>query len=784
MGSEANGAIMHNQVILIVLTVAASAGALWAQPKNKEPIPFSDAAVQQAIERGIEYLRKQQKPDGRWSAGGERDKAYPTGGTAIATYALLASGVSAQDEQVSKGLTFLAEKPSEKTYSLGLRCQAFYLASRQNAKWLAPLRRDVEVLVTSTQDGSYGYDAKGDGKSKGDNSCSQYGLLGVWGGAQANLEIPKDYWWAVIKHWNSTQHADGGWGYNPKGATTATMVTAGAASLYVCFDNLFFDGFGNCNVQAEFAPIERSLNWLDRNFEMTMDPRAKLGNGGHYYYLYGVERVALASGLKYFGKADWYKMGAQYMLNEQKEDGSWSGKYGDVVSTSYALLFLIRGQHAVLFNKLQFDGDWNNRPRDMATLSRWIGRTFETTVNWQVINLKAPVREWHDAPILYLSGSNQLDLSDEDIAKLRQFVWQGGTILSVTECDGGVFRRKIRDAYKKMFPEYELTPVPGTHELYSLHFTLAGKPKLEMISNGIRPLVIHTDEDLAKDWQLQRMALGKNSFDVAANIFLYITDKSLRSRGVSLWPEQPTGVEPTKTAKLVRVAHAGNANPEPLAHERLSRLLLRDFKLKLDVTGPVEAAKLPESGAQIATLTGTGAFKLSAADQAGLKQFVAGGGLLVIDVAGGAFGGGKAFAQSAEAMIDELFGREHLRPMSGLSPLFQMEGAKIEQVRYRRLTRKKLGGSKAPNLQAIVGPDGKPRVIYSTEDLTAGLVGYPSHGLDGYDSGAGEQDLGSAYEIMRNIVLSVAKEVPGTAANAPAQEKDGDAGPAEKRGGN
>ena len=156
------------------------------------------------------------------------------------------------------------------------------------------------------------------------------------------------------------------------------MCTAGLASMFLCYDNLLQDGFVKCDqgpkTQAVLRPLNKGLEWMDSHFEGAINGRDR-GIGNIFYLLYGVERVGLASGYKYFGKADWYKIGAEKLLGMQGGNGAWeAGGYGAVVNTSYALLFLVRGRHAILFNKLDFDGDWNNRPRDLASLTRTIGR--------------------------------------------------------------------------------------------------------------------------------------------------------------------------------------------------------------------------------------------------------------------------------------------------------------------------------------------------------------------------------------------------------------------------
>jgi hypothetical protein len=64
-------------------------------------------------------------------------------------------------------------------------------------------------------------------------------------------------------------------------------------------------------------------------------------NARLYYFLWSVERVAVAYGLDKIGNKDWYKYGADILLLNQEADGSWQGAYGSFgADTCFALLFL------------------------------------------------------------------------------------------------------------------------------------------------------------------------------------------------------------------------------------------------------------------------------------------------------------------------------------------------------------------------------------------------------------------------------------------------------------
>jgi len=740
-------------VVVVLLGLLTSVAAAQAQVTAES----LDEAVTKAIAKGVKNLWDQRQADGSWPAASTSSSGFSMGPTALAAYALLENGVSPQDERMAATLDWLAKHDDDKTYSHAVRCQVWLIVNRKtNNKYQKEFEADVKRLILSAWDGAYMYDAKGTGKEHHyDNSNSQFGVLGVWAGARANMEfIDAKYWQAVAKHWLKYQHPDGAWDYAHTGPDPRpTMTAAGVATLFVCMDNLPNEGALRC--RASQGPghkaVQRGLAWLERNFEDSLREESYIPSAWSAfmpYYLYGIERVGLASGYKYFGKSDWYKTGARWLLRKQGKSGGWGAQY----DTAFALLFLARGRNPVLFNKLEYKGDWNNRPRALANLTEYIGKSFEATVNWQIVNLKSAVSEWHDAPILYLSGSKAPSFTEEELGKLRAYVQQGGTILSVRECQGAAFVAGMKRIYAKLFPDYELVPVPRDHALYSVHFRLRGRPRLLMVSNGVRPLAIHVEDDVALPWQARMEKTQAWAYKGAANIFLYVTDKgSLRARGVNHWPAEPASA-PSRKVKVARLKYAGNWNPEPLAYERLSRLLAADVGLGLDVA-TTEIKLLPSSGAAVATLTGTTALQASAEEQEALRQFVTAGGLLVVDAAGGA----RAFAKSAEALLGEVFGGTRIRRLPATSSLYTDK--QIKEFKYRRQTRERAGNLREPLLKGIMLGD-RLGVVYSREDLTCGLVGCASYACDGYTPE-------TAYEIMRNVMLLAAGGKAGPA-SAPA----------------
>jgi hypothetical protein len=745
-------------IVLAILLAPAAAGAQVAKQ-----VGFSDEAVKQAIEKGKQFLWSQyDEKTGHWpemytpaTTVGSKDGNF-SGCSALAVYALMASGESYQSPRMKQAIEWQSKQKPDGTYTLGLRCQIWSMLPREKGRDL--LDKDVKLLMDSVckpknpsspaaWDGIWGYHCTGTPSVGGDHSNTQYGYLGVWAGCRAELERAQDkeFWKLAFRHYQMTQNADGCWGYSAgedRENSHCNMTTAAVTNMYVAFDQAYSDLFTKVGQNAEIPEITKGLKWMDENVFTT---QARAGGG---YLLYGVERAGLASGRKYFGAKNWYQQGALRSLAAQKTDGSWTEDHPKgVIDTSFNVLFLVRGRNPVLFNRLEYNGDWNNRPRAVANLTAWISRTFEREVNWQIIPTTVPVEEWHDAPILMITGSKRPEFTEEEIVKLRTYILQGGLIWSIAEGgpQGRGFDTGMRQVYKKLFPDYELVQMPVNHPLYGSYFKIAGKGSLWGLSNGVRLLALHGSEDLPVSWQKNQTSTVSEAFQTAANVFFFATDKAslLRARGTTLWPAAKA-FEPASTLDIVRLRHKANWNAEPLAWERFKLLMGNQHKIKVNLSEKDIKDLAPVD--RLAVMTGTSQLNLDDQEKAALKNFVKAGGSLVVDATGGA----DNFAKSSEKLLEELFGESCLASLDSESPIYAPKNADMQlpPIKYRRAVDAGVG-KKTARLQGVT-VDGRLAVIYSREDLTTGLVGVPCFTCLGYEPG-------TAVPLMRNIVLYLSK---------------------------
>ena len=762
--------------LVIALTLLCQAPA-YGQGGPQQQIPFSDEAVNKAIERGVKYIWSQHRADGespwpelRWlGEKGEYMKLRPITGstakdmekqhynyggyTALAVYALLACGEDPQSPRMKHAIGWLMKLNCRGTYSLGVRTQIWAMLKTSKARKL--LAKEARQLVrsakyppgnwrwknatwaTGAQYGSYDYLSNGRRSAHiGCNSNTQFANLGVWTAARHRVEINDKYWPLVYNHWITAQQPDGGWCYSnwPRAtgnliATTPNMTLAGVASLFVALDHMNTRGRVACGRQVEPPAIKRAMQWLEG--------RRNLANTTNGYTLYGLERVGFATGYKYIAGVDWYKTAATNLINRQEADGSWGRHLQD---SYFILLFLARGRSPLMFNRLQYNGDWNNRPRALSNLTGWASYEFERETNWQIVNIDRPVSGWHDSQILLISGSKKPEFSDKQLDKLREFVHQGGTILSVAECreKGRAFDVAMREYYGKLFPRYELTQLRPDHKIYSIQYPMKRDMKISAVFNGVRILAFHTTTDMIASWQVNAWRSASKNFKLAANIHLYANEHSRGlARAARTWPEK-TQQSTLRSARVARVKYSGNWDPEPGAWKRFALLMANKWRTEVTVSEPMTCEKLDAKQWPLAAITGTATLSLTKAEKTALKAYVLAGGTVLIDAAGGS----KEFSAAAGKLLGELFGASSLLRLRASSPIYNLPNMKITSVKYRRASG---AASDKPQLRAIMIGE-RPGVILSRKDLTTGLLGCPAYGCIGYASD-------SAVAIVRNIVL-------------------------------
>lgn len=194
----------------------------------------------------------------------------------------------------------------------------------------------------------------------GDNSNTQFALLGLWAARRYAVPVERALL-RVAAVFRKCQSSDGGWGYivGASGKTTGSMTCAGLMSLAMGYGvaheaalrnnkgqaaKILLEPTKDPAVRSGFIAVGTTIRWA-KNAPAGKGGRPLVLSQGHYF-LWSLERVAVAYGLDTIATRDWYAWGAELLLAGQAGDSTWHGEhahaYGPVPDTCFALLFLRR----------------------------------------------------------------------------------------------------------------------------------------------------------------------------------------------------------------------------------------------------------------------------------------------------------------------------------------------------------------------------------------------------------------------------------------------------------
>ena len=590
-----------------------------------------------------------------------------------------------------------------------------------------------------------------DGVLRFDHSTSHYGVLGLWEAEKRNVHAPEKFWKGVKEHWIKAQKSDGGWSYTARRdeAPYGSMTAAGVTVLLIAQQQLYRNSV-TPNQEITKA-IDKGMGWLNKRFTGHRNP---LRDGQTGYYLYAVERVALASGMRHFNKEDWFRVGAKYFMQNIRSDGSVSSS---AVDSCFALMFLSRGRVPVWASKIELTAQagkpsqaWNNRPNDLYFLTDFLTRNFEQEINWQVLSADASPEQWMSAPVAYLASHDAVKLTDKQRDNLKRYLDLGGTLVVNPDNGSAAFTRSIEELAKDMYPSLAFADLPSTHPIFSLLYPLgdAAGQKVRSLSNGARDLIIMPTRDWGFTFQTERYEKNpaSNTLKLAANMYAWLSDRG-RLEGRLVPRYEPRRSRPkTATLKVARVQHKGDWQIEPRAWEQVSNRLFNLTGLDIDTSETIELSRLGTSGVPIAHMVGTQPITLSRVEQAAISRYVRNGGTLLIENVAGS---GK-FVESLEKQLSYVF-RTAPRPIPETAPLITAKGLSAgydnKSVDWRPFAVMKLQPRRRHRL-AMFDSRGRPAVILSNQDLSLGAMGVPHQDILGYAPK-------SARRLLINLAIMV-----------------------------
>ena len=386
--------MIRTATAVLALTLAAP---LWAQ--DATPDPVLQAKIDDAIRRGVGYLKTAESIVGWPEFGGNSDE--------LILWTLVHADVPTRDQVFQTLLQRILADKLQRTYKVALQAMileevdrvayqpriwqcAQFLIDNQCAtgQWSygeespavqnipTPGKPDVaSAPVTGARD--FSTPAAGKkvkpkvvrriavqktkaGPAGGDNSNSQYAALGLRACSEAGIKFPRETLALTRKWWLDCQHAGDkdkkvatgkmaadprGWCYDAKDSHPAYgSMTAGAVASVAILDYLL-------DIDWKKDPaVASGLAWLTQHYSVTENvgpPQERPAGTAefYYYYLYALERAGILAGTETLGGHKWYLEGAKILVEAQSADGSWvhGGDWNKPSwNTCFAILFLKR----------------------------------------------------------------------------------------------------------------------------------------------------------------------------------------------------------------------------------------------------------------------------------------------------------------------------------------------------------------------------------------------------------------------------------------------------------
>ncbi|HEY7091147.1 MAG TPA: prenyltransferase/squalene oxidase repeat-containing protein [Tepidisphaeraceae bacterium] len=339
--------------------------------------------AQAMVDKGLEYLKTQQKPDGSWQ--GDRD---PPGVTALVLRAFVGdSKYTTSTDFIKKGfdklLSYQTEdggiyKDAQTNYNTAIAISA--LTAAKDPKFKTNIDKAVAYLkglqwsdITESADGTFkgekdpwyggwGYSGRTKTRGRPDLSNTQMALDALH---DAGVKPDDPAYQAAIKFVSRMQNAsetndqswagnDGGFIYGP-GDDRQGSSMAGEHRSYGSMTYAGLKSFIYAGLTKDDPRVRAAWDWITKNWSMEENPGMRAGNPdnakqGLYYYYHTLSRALAEYDQPVItdpqgNKHDWRIELIDKLGDLQKPDGSWAGEQrwmegNPILVTSYSVLAL------------------------------------------------------------------------------------------------------------------------------------------------------------------------------------------------------------------------------------------------------------------------------------------------------------------------------------------------------------------------------------------------------------------------------------------------------------
>jgi len=370
-----------------------------------------------------------------------------------------------------------------------------------------------------------------------------------------------------------------------------------------------------------------------------------------------------------------------------------------------------------------------------------------------------------ELPIIYFTGWKPLpDFDDATIAKMRQYLMDGGTWVVHSNCGRPEFNQSFKQQIKRIFPDRELAAIPTDHPIFQAFHKITtmrvrkGKepwvtipPVLETINIGTRAAVIFSPIDLSCGWDANANPIeGGVLYDqgdalkLGANIVTYCLAEYQYARFFDHQKVYHQADDKTRDQLVLgQLVHNGDWDATPHGLPNLLKTMDQSTTLHVQFKRvPVDPEKADLFSFPVIYMSGQRSFKFSDAAVKRLREYLDNGGTLVVDCVIGS----SEFDTAFKAAIKQIYPDREMKDLQADHPIMNFVYDE-RKVNLAPLGKQLDPSIHSPQLKAIE-VDGTIRVIYSPLSMSAGWEQLPR----AYDKGYSDED---SLKLGVNILMYV-----------------------------
>ena len=395
--------------------------------------------------------------------------------------------------------------------------------------------------------------------------------------------------------------------------------------------------------------------------------------------------------------------------------------------------------------------DWTTDPSDIANLLKWTNTQLGVRYRPQSTKLDQFSYDPAELPILYLTGHESFEFSDDYRKKLRWFLQDGGFLVGDACCGRKEFSEAFIKETRAIFPDRQLEPLDSDHPVFNCFYHVQNvtycegttpkdtkAPYVLGINLGCRTAVIMAPYDLSCGWDGHDHDQGTriktaDAKKIGANMVTYCLANYQLGRFLSTEKIYFEKDEKTRDELVFgQVMHDGDWDPDPAAVMNLLKYMATNSTMEVQFKrANVNLTKADAFQYPFIYMTGHKDFRFTTEELTALRSYLKNGGILLADSCCGRAAFDRAFRREIKRALPD----KDLEVLSNNHPVYLSRHV-MSSVKYTPMVQQAQPDLATPCLEGI-SLGGVVCVVYSPYDMGCGwesAVHPYSKGYSGNDS--------------------------------------------------